>query len=118
MVKDVVNSSTGGTENLSQCELEAVDTPSTISVNSLESVNSPPEEPITNQTGKSKPEIKIGDRVVIARSDNSKYRGVKGEVITDCWGAKGLEFYIRFDKKISNILHDYFPAADVMREPC
>jgi hypothetical protein len=118
MVKDVVNSSTVGTENLSQCELEAVDTPSTISVNSFESVNSPPEEPITNQTGKSKPEIKIGDRVVIARSDSPRYRGVKGEVIADCWGAKGLEFYVRFDKKISNIWQDYFPAADVMREPC
>ncbi len=110
--------STVGTENLSQCELEAVDTPSTMSVNSLESVNSPPKEPIANQTGKPKFEIKIGDRVVIARSDYSKYRGVKGEVIADCWGTKGREFYIRFDKKISNTLQDYFPATDVMREPC
>ncbi|MBD1882419.1 DUF3987 domain-containing protein [Microcoleus vaginatus] len=119
MTKDVVNLSTIGTENLSQCELEAVDTPSTISVNSLESVNSPLEEPIANQTGKSKPEIKIGDRVVIARSDSPRYRGVKGEVIDDnIWGANGLEFHIRFDKKISNILQDYFPATDVMREPC
>ncbi|WP_445241945.1 DUF3987 domain-containing protein [Microcoleus vaginatus] len=117
MTKDVVNLSTIGTENLSQCDLEEVDTPSTISVNSLESVNSPPEEPIANQTGKSKPEIKIGDRVVIARSDSPRYRGVKGEVIADCWGANGLEFYVRFDKKISNILQDYFPATDVMREP-
>ncbi|WP_333078882.1 MULTISPECIES: hypothetical protein [unclassified Microcoleus] len=74
-------------------------------------------EPATPTTG-AKSEIKKGDRVVIARSDDSRYRGVKGEVITDCYGAKGLEFYIRFDKKISNILHHYFPATDVMREPC
>jgi hypothetical protein len=46
MIKDVVNLSTIGTENLSQCELEAVDTPSTIGVNSSENVNSSPEESI------------------------------------------------------------------------
>ena len=57
--------------------------------------------------------------MVIARSDNSRYRGVRGEVIDDnILGPNGLEFYVRFDKKISNILHDYFPVADVMREPC
>jgi len=44
MIKDVVNLSTIGTENLSQCEIEEVDTPSTIGVNSSENVNSSPEE--------------------------------------------------------------------------
>jgi hypothetical protein len=75
-------------------------------------------EPIAKHTKKQKPEIKTGDRVVIARSDSFRYRGVKGEVIAECFGTKGLEFYVRFDKKISNILHDYFSAAEVMREPC
>ena len=46
MIKDVVNLSTIGTENLSQCEIEEVDTPSTIGVNSSENVNSSPEESI------------------------------------------------------------------------
>lgn len=64
-----------------------------------------------------KPEIKIGDRVVIAWSDNPRYRGVTGEVTDFCFGIRGeKEFCVHFDKKISNILHDYFPATDVMRE--
>jgi hypothetical protein len=75
-------------------------------------------EPIAKHTEKQKPEIKTGDWLVMARSDSPRYRGVKGEVIAECFGTQGLEFYVRFDKKISNILHDYFPAADVMRELC
>ena len=82
------------------------------------SQTAPEATPTTPATGV-KPAIKKGDRVVIARSDSPRYRGVKGEVIDDnIWGANGLEFHIRFDKKISNILQDYFPATDVMREPC
>jgi hypothetical protein len=55
MIKDVVNLSTIGTENLSQCEIEEVDTPSTISVNSLESVNSSPEESIAPEEPSAEP---------------------------------------------------------------
>jgi len=117
MIKDVVNLSTVGTENLSPYEIKGIDTPSILGVNSSENVNSSPQEPITNQTGKSKPEIKVGDRVVIARSDSPKYRGVRGEVRAECHGRGGKEFMVCFDKKIQNILQDYFPAADVMREP-
>jgi putative DNA primase/helicase len=60
-----------------------------------------------------------GDRVIIARSDQSRYLGARGEVIDDeVYGANGgLEFCVRFDKKISNIWQDYFPVADVLPEP-
>ena len=117
-VTDVSNTDTALVQDLPQSEKMAPPVVTDVkTAGELKESITPPEEPIANHTGKSKPEIKIGDRVVIARSDNPKYRGVKGEVIADCWGAKGLEFYVRFDKKISNILHDYFPVADVMREP-
>lgn len=121
---EVANTPTLSTQRYIEQAIESVGKTSTVdanifeSVNTFESVDSQPEEPIAPQPKKSKPEIKIGDRVVIARSDSPRYRGVKGEVIADCWGANGLEFYVRFDKKISNILQDYFPATDVMRESC
>jgi CRISPR-associated protein Cmr3 len=106
-------------ERLPVCSSSAE--PIVLSGNSPEpetSQTAPEATPTTPATGVN-PAIKKGDRVVIARSDSPRYRGVKGEVIDDnIWGANGLEFHIRFDKKISNILQDYFPAADVMREPC
>jgi hypothetical protein len=87
-----------------------------------------PEEPETTPTAQSvpplanqatKPDIQIGDRVVIARSDNHRYCGETGEVIDSCLGTRGeKEFVVRFDKKISNIfrdiLQDNFPATDVI----
>ena len=86
------------------------------------------EEPETTPTAQSvppranqatKPDIEIGDRVVIARSDNHRYRDETGEVIDSCLGTRGeKKFLVRFDKKISNIfrdiLQDYFPATDVI----
>lgn len=116
-VTDVSNADTALVQDLPQSEKIAPPVVTDVKTDAEELI-APTEQPIAPQPKKSKPEIKIGDRVVIARSDSSRYRGVKGEVIDDCWGANGLEFYIRFDKKISNILQDYFPAADVMREPC
>jgi hypothetical protein len=73
--------------------------------------------PLANQA--TEPDIEIGDRVVIARSDNHRYRNETGEVIDSCLGTKGeKKFLVRFDKKISNIfrdiLQDYFPATDVI----
>ena len=87
-----------------------------------------PEEPETTPTPQSVPplanqatesDIEIGDRVVIARSDNHRYRDETGEVIDSCLGTRGeKKFLVRFDKKISNIfrdiLQDYFPATDVI----
>lgn len=87
-----------------------------------------PEEPETTPTPQSvpplanqatEPDIEIGDRVVIARSDNHKYRNETGQVIDSCLGTRGeKKFLVRFDKKISNIfrdiLQDYFPATDVI----
>jgi hypothetical protein len=87
-----------------------------------------PEEPKTTPTPQSvpplanqatEPDIEIGDRVVIARSDNHRYRDETGEVIDSCLGTRGeKKFLVRFDKKISNIfrdiLQDYFPATDVI----
>jgi len=87
-----------------------------------------PEEPETTPTPQSvpplanqatEPDIEIGDRVVIARSDNHRYRDETGEVIDSCLGTRGeKKFLVRFDKKISNIfrdiLQDYFPATDVI----
>jgi putative DNA primase/helicase len=87
-----------------------------------------PEEPETTPTPQSvpplanqatEPDIEIGDRVVIARSDNHKYRDETGEVVDSCLGTRGeKKFLVRFDKKISNIfrdiLQDYFPATDVI----
>jgi len=71
--KDVVNLSTIGTENLSQCELEAVDTPSTIGVNSSENVNSSPEEsiappepetaPTEPESSEIEPEMGVADEI-------------------------------------------------------
>jgi hypothetical protein len=49
MIKDVVNLSTVGTENLSPCEIEGIDTASILGVNSSENVNSSPQEPMTNR---------------------------------------------------------------------
>jgi CRISPR-associated protein Cmr3 len=73
MIKDVVNLSTIGTENLSQCEIEEVDTPSTICVNSSENVNSSPEEsiappePVTAPTepksSEIEPEMGVADEI-------------------------------------------------------
>ena len=57
MIKDVVNLSTIGTENLSQCEIEEVDTPSTIGVNSSENVNSSPEESIAHLEPSAEPTV-------------------------------------------------------------
>jgi hypothetical protein len=73
--------------------------------------------PLANQA--TEPDIEIGDRVVIARSDNHRYRDETGEVIDSCLGTRGeKKFLVRFDKKISNIfrdiLQDYFPATDVI----
>jgi len=71
--KDVVNLSTIGTENLSQWELEAVDTPSTIGVNSSENVNSSPEEsiappepetaPTEPESSEIEPEMGVADEI-------------------------------------------------------
>ena len=73
--------------------------------------------PLANQA--TEPDIEIGDRVVIARSDNHRYRDETGEVIDSCLGTRGeKKFLVRFDKKISNIfsniLQDYFPGTDVI----
>ena len=85
MIKDVVNLSTIGTKNLSQCELEAVDTPSTIGVNSSENVNFSPEE----DTPKEPPtpidpmmNWNVGDRVkVSAEYVTHEYRGERATVV-------------------------------------
>ncbi len=73
MIKDVVNLSTFGTENLSQCEIEEVDTPSTIGVNSSENVNSSPEEsiappepetaPTEPESSEIEPEMGVADEI-------------------------------------------------------
>jgi hypothetical protein len=101
----VAQTGSGGIENLiASLEPETTPTPQSV-------------PPLANQA--TEPDVEIGDRVVIARSDNHRYRDETGEVIDSCLGTRGeKKFLVRFDKKISNIfreiLQDYFPATDVI----
>jgi Protein of unknown function (DUF3987) len=63
-----------------------------------------------------KPELEVGDKVVVAHSDNPMYRGQRGR-ITEVWWVSDSkrEFTILFDKLVHGMQQVQFPAADVMR---
>lgn len=69
-----------------------------------------------NTINTTKPELEVGDKVVVVYSDNPMYRGQRGR-ITEVWWLRDSKqaFTILFDKLVHGMQQVQFPAADVMR---
>lgn len=93
-----------------------------VSVDSVDTKTPPSEnsQPLmqscTTQKAVTKPELKEGDHVVVARSDNSIYLGQQGRIAEVWWLRGGKQaFTILFDKLVHGMQRVQFPAEDIMK---